>query len=49
MFGTKNVDFNFDSSAFKSIDLLIKKGNKMMDITKKAIKSNYRYRLVLFG
>lgn len=49
MFGTKNVDFNFDSSAFKSIDLLIKKGKKMVEITNKAAKSNYRYRLVLFG
>jgi hypothetical protein len=49
MFGTKNVDFNFDSTAFKSIDLLIKQGDKMIDITKKLSKGNYKYRLVLFG
>lgn len=33
MFGTKNVDFNYDSSAFKSFDLLIKNGKELINIT----------------
>ena len=33
MFGTKIIDFNYDSSAFKNIDILIKGGSKVIEIT----------------
>ena len=35
MFGNKIIDFNHDSSAFKNLEVLIKNGKKMMDLTSK--------------
>lgn len=43
MFGNKVVDFNFDSSAFKSIHTLIKNGKQMLECT----KGGQQYRLVI--
>jgi hypothetical protein len=46
MFGNKIIDFNYDSSAFKNIEVLIKGGKKLVEITNKQI--GYKYRLVIF-
>ena len=35
MFGTKNIDFNYDSSVFKRLDLLIKRAKELLKITNK--------------
>ncbi len=59
MFGTKNVDFNYDSSVFKKLELVVKGGKQMLDITNKMQKENdadmtnssirtLKFRLVLF-
>lgn len=45
MFGTKTIDFNVDSSAFKNIDNLIKGGQKLVEITNQL---GGKYRLVIF-
>ena len=42
MFGNKIIDFNFDSSAFKNIGTLIKKGRDMVTLTNKISGQNYR-------
>jgi len=44
MFGNKVIDFNFDSSAFKSLSALIKGGKELTDLT----KLHQDYRLVIF-
>jgi len=56
MFGTKNIDFNYDSSVFKKIEQIIKGGKKMIDIINKKEQKEgvapgsktLKYRLVLF-
>lgn len=35
MFGTKNIDFNADSSVFKKLDSLIRSGKELLKITNK--------------
>lgn len=45
MFGNKTIDFNFDSSAFHKIDMLIKGGKRMVEVTNGI---GGKYRLVIF-
>ena len=47
MFGTKIIDFNYDSSAFKSIEILLKGGLDLIKLTSKTTYAS-KYRLALF-
>lgn len=51
MFGNKVLDFNYDSSAFKSLQMLIKgegRGQRLLELTNAGSNGNAKYRLVIF-